>query len=55
MEDIPTQMRPTMGDNITQQFMVPTMIAPGKRTSTIAKPDEEVARFLLFSNDKNHN
>jgi alpha-L-rhamnosidase len=39
MEDIRTQLRPVKGDNSEEKFNVPTMIAPGKRTSTIAKLD----------------
>lgn len=47
MEDIRTQLRPVKGENTTQKFMVPTMIAPGKRTSTIAKLDWGVATMYL--------
>jgi alpha-L-rhamnosidase len=47
MEDIRTQMRPTKGENTDEQFNVPTMIAPGKRTSTIAKLDWGVATMYL--------
>lgn len=47
MEDIRTQMRPVKGQNSDEQFNVPTMIAPGKRTSTIAKLDWGVATMYL--------
>jgi alpha-L-rhamnosidase len=47
MEDIRTQMRPSKGANTDEQFNVPTMIAPGKRTSTIAKLDWGVATMYL--------
>jgi len=48
MEDIRTQMRPTKGHNNPEiQFQVPTMIAPGKRTSTYAKLDWGVATMYL--------
>ncbi|WP_282035730.1 family 78 glycoside hydrolase catalytic domain [Saccharicrinis aurantiacus] len=48
MEDIRTQMRPTPGKNDpTQRFLVPTMIAPGKRTSSIAKLDWGIAAIYL--------
>ncbi len=48
MEDIRTQMRPTQGHNPgSGKFMVPTMIAPGKRTSTYAKLDWGVATMYL--------
>nr|WP_245910968.1 alpha-L-rhamnosidase [Nonlabens arenilitoris] len=48
MEDIRTQMRPTKGhNNPEQKFQVPTMIAPGKRTSTYAKIDWGVAFMYL--------
>lgn len=47
MEDIRSQLRPTEGGNTERQFNVPTMIAPGKRTSTIAKLDWGVATMYL--------
>lgn len=48
MEDIKTQMRPTKGHNNPElKFHVPTMIAPGKRTSTYAKIDWGVATIYL--------
>ncbi|WP_136480780.1 alpha-L-rhamnosidase [Cognatitamlana onchidii] len=48
MEDIRTQMRPTKGHNNPEfKFQVPTMIAPGKRTSTYAKIDWGVATMYL--------
>ena len=48
MEDIKTQMRPTKGHNNPEiKFKVPTMIAPGKRTSTYAKIDWGVATMYL--------
>lgn len=48
MEDIRTQMRPTAGHNPgSGKFMVPTMIAPGKRTSTYAKLDWGIATMYL--------
>ncbi|WP_298551340.1 alpha-L-rhamnosidase [uncultured Algibacter sp.] len=48
MEDIRTQMRPTKGHNTPDiKFQVPTMIAPGKRTSTYAKIDWGVATMYL--------
>ncbi|UMB54116.1 glycoside hydrolase family 78 protein [Lutibacter sp. A64] len=48
MEDIRTQMRPTAGHNNPKvKFQVPTMIAPGKRTSTYAKLDWGVATMYL--------
>lgn len=48
MEDIRTQMRPTKGHNTPEiKFQVPTMIAPGKRTSTYAKIDWGVATMYL--------
>tara|TARA_R110002096_G_scaffold9533_3_gene37584 strand:- start:11605 stop:14463 length:2859 start_codon:yes stop_codon:yes gene_type:complete len=48
MEDIRTQMRPTKGHNNPDIiFQVPTMIAPGKRTSTYAKIDWGVATMYL--------
>ena len=48
MEDIKTQMRPTKGhNNPEKKWLVPTMIAPGKRTSTYAKIDWGVATMYL--------
>lgn len=48
MEDIRTQMRPTKGHNEPHvKYQVPTMIAPGKRTSTYAKIDWGVATMYL--------
>ncbi len=48
MEDIKTQMRPTKGHNNPEiKFQVPTMIAPGKRTSSYAKIDWGVATMYL--------
>ncbi|MDN3663943.1 alpha-L-rhamnosidase [Algibacter miyuki] len=48
MEDIRTQMRPTKGHNNPEiKFQVPTMIAPGKRTSSYAKLDWGVATMYL--------
>lgn len=48
MEDIKTQMRPTKGHNNPElKFQVPTMISPGKRTSTYAKIDWGVATMYL--------
>ncbi|MGB5943954.1 MAG: alpha-L-rhamnosidase [Leeuwenhoekiella sp.] len=48
MEDIRTQMRSTQGHNDPEiTFQVPTMIAPGKRTSTYAKLDWGVATMYL--------
>jgi alpha-L-rhamnosidase len=48
MEDIRTQMQPTKGHNNPEiKFQVPTMIAPGKRTSTYAKLDWGVATMYL--------
>lgn len=48
MEDIRTQLRPTKGHNNPEiKFQVPTMIAPGKRTSTYAKIDWGVATMYL--------
>ena len=60
MEDIRTQMRPTKGyNNPDIKFQVPTMIAPGKRTSTYAKIDWGVAtmylpwyNYLYYGDDK---
>ncbi|MBC3758688.1 family 78 glycoside hydrolase catalytic domain [Hyunsoonleella sp. SJ7] len=48
MEDIRTQMRPTKGHNNPElKYPVPTMIAPGKRTSTYAKIDWGIATMYL--------
>ena len=48
MEDIRTQMRQVKGHNNPEElFRVPTMIAPGKRTSTIAKLDWGIATIYL--------
>ena len=47
MEDIRTQMRPEKGQNTDEKFRVPTMIAPGKRTSSTAKLDWGVATMYL--------
>jgi len=48
MEDIRTQMRQVNGHTDTAlKFLAPTMIAPGKRTSTIAKIDWGVATMYL--------
>lgn len=47
MEDIRTQLRPVNGQNTNDKFKVPTMIAPGKRTSSIAKLDWGVATIYL--------
>ncbi len=48
MEDIRTQMRMTKGQNTPdEKFLVPTMIAPGKRTSSIAKLDWGIATIYL--------
>lgn len=48
MEDIHTQMRLVKGnDNSNIKYHVPTMIAPGKRTSTIAKLDWGVATIYI--------
>ncbi|HKK60920.1 MAG TPA: family 78 glycoside hydrolase catalytic domain, partial [Bacteroidales bacterium] len=48
MEDIRTQMRLVKGDKGSdEKFRVPTMIAPGKRTSTIAKLDWGIATMYL--------
>lgn len=48
MEDIRTQMRKTKGQNTPEEnYLVPTMIAPGKRTSSIAKLDWGVATMYL--------
>ncbi len=48
MEDIRTQRRSVEGgDNSGVKYRVPTMIAPGKRTSTIAKLDWGIAYMYL--------
>lgn len=48
MVDISTQMRPVKGHNNPEnKYRAPTMIAPGKRTSTIAKLDWGVATMYL--------
>ncbi|GAB5552781.1 MAG: glycoside hydrolase family 78 protein [Saprospiraceae bacterium] len=48
MEDIRTQMRAVKGaSGPAEMFNVPTMIAPGKRTSTIAKLDWGIATMYL--------
>jgi alpha-L-rhamnosidase len=48
MEDIRTQMKPTNANNNPSiKYLVPTMIAPGKRTSTYAKIDWGVATMYL--------
>ncbi|MFY0606451.1 MAG: family 78 glycoside hydrolase catalytic domain [Cyclobacteriaceae bacterium] len=48
MEDISTQMRPVKGKfNPEETYRAPTMIAPGRRTSTIAKIDWGVATMYL--------
>ena len=48
MEDIRTQMRLVKGhNNPDTEYKVPTMIAPGKRTSTIAKLDWGIATIYL--------
>lgn len=48
MEDIRTQMRLVNGrNNPDTKYKVPTMIAPGKRTSTIAKLDWGIAAIYL--------
>jgi alpha-L-rhamnosidase len=48
MEDIRTQMRPVAGNKDPEpKYMVPTMIAPGKRTSSIAKLDWGIATMYL--------
>lgn len=58
MEDIRTQLRPAKGQNTSMTFQVPTMIAPGKRTSGLAKLDWGVAtmylpwyNYLYYGND----
>ncbi|TXF90240.1 Bacterial alpha-L-rhamnosidase [Neolewinella aurantiaca] len=47
MEDIRTQFRRVKGAKEEKDFLVPTMIAPGRRTSTIAKLDWGVAAIYL--------
>ncbi|WP_418262528.1 family 78 glycoside hydrolase catalytic domain [Flavobacterium faecale] len=48
MEDIRTQMQSVKGHNdASKRYNVPTMIAPGKRTSSIAKLDWGVATIYL--------
>ncbi|WP_066630680.1 family 78 glycoside hydrolase catalytic domain [Labilibacter marinus] len=48
MEDIRTQFKTVNGNNKSgEKFRVPTMIAPGKRTSSIAKLDWGVATMYL--------
>lgn len=48
MEDIRTQMRLVPGeDDPNTKYRVPTMIAPGRRTSTIAKLDWGIATIYL--------
>lgn len=48
MEDIRTQMRPVKSNgNASILYNVPTMIAPGKRESTIAKLDWGIATIYL--------
>lgn len=48
MEDIRTQLRSVKGKNDPNtEYRVPTMIAPGKRTSTIAKLDWGIATMYL--------
>lgn len=48
MVDIRTQMRPANGHNNPEiEYKVPTMIAPGKRTSSIAKLDWGIATIYL--------
>ncbi|WP_430934871.1 family 78 glycoside hydrolase catalytic domain [Saccharicrinis sp. 156] len=48
MEDIRTQRKIVDGNNKSgEKFRVPTMIAPGKRTSTIAKLDWGIAAIYL--------
>lgn len=47
MEDIRTQFRPVKGGKKAVEFQVPTMIAPGRRTSTIAKLDWGIATMYL--------
>ncbi len=47
MEDIRTQFRKVKGGMNKDTYKVPTMIAPGKRTSTIAKLDWGIATIYL--------
>ncbi|SEQ09311.1 alpha-L-rhamnosidase [Neolewinella agarilytica] len=47
MNDIRTQFRSVKGGNDKNKFSVPTMIAPGRRTSTIAKLDWGIAAIYL--------
>ena len=47
MEDIRTQFRPVKGAKEEKEFLAPTMIAPGRRTSTIAKLDWGIAAIYL--------
>ncbi|WP_242427368.1 family 78 glycoside hydrolase catalytic domain [Flammeovirga pacifica] len=47
MEDIRTQRKKVKGYHSKTEFLVPTMIAPGKRTSSIAKLDWGVATIYL--------
>lgn len=47
MEDIRTQFREVKGGMDLEVFAVPTMIAPGRRTSTIAKLDWGIATMYL--------
>ncbi|MCV9386684.1 glycoside hydrolase family 78 protein [Reichenbachiella ulvae] len=48
MEDIRTQMRLVKGNDQNEtKYRVPTMIAPGKRTSSIAKLDWGIATMYL--------
>lgn len=47
MEDIRTQFRRVKGGMGLEEFAVPTMIAPGRRTSTIAKLDWGIATMYL--------
>lgn len=47
MEDIRTQRTSVKGNNSDENFMVPSMIAPGKRRSTTAKLDWGIAAMYL--------
>ncbi|MBB3696628.1 glycoside hydrolase family 78 protein [Flammeovirga yaeyamensis] len=47
MIDIRTQRKKTKGHHKEKEYLVPTMIAPGKRTSTIAKLDWGIAGIYL--------
>lgn len=47
MEDIRTQFRTVKGNLKKNDFKVPTMIAPGKRTSSIAKLDWGIATIYI--------